>query len=64
MWSVDLIFPLFFYRSDPYPFTNKQIEYIKSYKEKSRVNLGKNYITNSSYVLEDKKNLLCNFYLN
>tara|TARA_R100001244_G_C5170771_1_gene131633 strand:- start:4020 stop:4637 length:618 start_codon:yes stop_codon:yes gene_type:complete len=55
MWSVDLIFPLFFYRSDPYPFTNKQIEYIKSYKEKSRVNLGKNYITNSSYVLEDKK---------
>lgn len=55
MPAVDLIFPLFFYRSDPYKFNKEQLDYIKTYKDKSRINVGNNYISKSSYVLEDNK---------
>ena len=55
MPAVDLIFPLFFYRSDPYKFNKEQLDYIKTYKDKSRINVGNNYISKSSHVLEDNK---------
>jgi len=55
MPTCDSIFPLPFYRSDPFPFNQKQIDYIRTYRQKTYQNVGGNYVTNSCYVLNDKK---------